>query len=224
MTLTFDPYIVFYFLSHRKRRVVHVDTILWPAFIYMLYFQWSRQSVNKVKFFCNLSYIILYRAKNHISPEEPYFATFYNYDFQYSGVKFICKKRIGIHLQKKKKICFCRKWRNYRRFKISGEIWSPGEIWFFTLCDKEPWMRSGPSLIWTPGLLSFIYVVLVKIIFFFKLTLICLDSELLTFKRKAMVSNPTVGKNLNKSFVIAACFAFIIARLSNTTEIYHNIP
>ena len=29
-----------------------------------------------------------YRAKNHISPEEPYFATFYNYVFQYSGAKF----------------------------------------------------------------------------------------------------------------------------------------
>ena len=31
----------------------------------------------------------LCRAKNHISPEEPYFATSYNYDFRYSGVKFI---------------------------------------------------------------------------------------------------------------------------------------
>ena len=28
------------------------------------------------------------RAKNHISPEEPYFATFYYYDFQYSRAKF----------------------------------------------------------------------------------------------------------------------------------------
>ena len=90
------------------------------------------------------------KAKNHTSPEEPYFATFYNYDFQYSGVKFIhffegvCKKRIGIHLQKKKEICFCRKWRNYRRFKISGEIWSPGEIWFFTLClNLTPWPSLG---------------------------------------------------------------------------------
>ena len=40
------------------------------------------------------------RAKNHISPEEPYFATFYYYDFQYSGAKFnhffeaVGKKRI----------------------------------------------------------------------------------------------------------------------------------
>ena len=86
-----------------------------------------------------LTFFTTGRAKNHISPEEPYFATFYYYDFQYSGAKFnhffeaVGKTRIGIHLKKKNEICFCIKWRNYSRFKISGEIWSPGEIWFFTL-------------------------------------------------------------------------------------------
>ena len=45
-----------------------------------------------------------HRAKNHISPEEPYFATFYYYDIQYSGAKYnhffeaVGKTRIGIHL------------------------------------------------------------------------------------------------------------------------------
>ena len=33
----------------------------------------------------------------------------------------------------KERTRFCEKERNYRRSKICGEIWSPGEIWFLAL-------------------------------------------------------------------------------------------
>ena len=43
----------------------------------------------------------------------------------------------GEILVEKKDICYFVNCRNYRKFYISGEIWSPCEIWFLTL-SKEP--------------------------------------------------------------------------------------
>ena len=83
------------------------------------------------------------RAKNHISPEKPYFAIFYHNNFQHVEVNFshffylLGQNVFGFHWQKRNKSVSVKKCRNYRKLKISGEIWSPGEIWFFALCRPQ---------------------------------------------------------------------------------------
>ena len=81
---------------------------------------------------------ITYRAKNHISPGEPYFAIFYHNNFQRVEVNFshffyLLGKTNLDFIGIKDIIMFLRKMQKLKEIKISGEIWSPGEIWFFAL-------------------------------------------------------------------------------------------
>ena len=74
---------------------------------------------------------------NDISPVEPCFATFYYNGFQLSKENFghlfeaVCKSvPILDFIDIKDRNLFLWKMKKLRWFRISGDIWSPGEIWF----------------------------------------------------------------------------------------------
>ena len=84
--------------------------------------------------------IVLFRAKDHISPgnhiSPPFSMIILSMLKQIFVVSLNLLGKNYFHWNKRKKSISSKKKKrkkNYRKFKISGEIWSPGGIWFFAL-------------------------------------------------------------------------------------------
>ena len=103
-------------LGHKIAHILHYACKLWRT-LRILY-----QTHEKRTIFCHWNHISPHFSILIINALKQIFEILWSYWVKMC-LNFICIKEI----------CFCEKLRTHKQLKISGQIWSPGEIWFFAL-------------------------------------------------------------------------------------------